>query len=96
MYSVSSWKFLKYIFLISKLTKTCQTFSFAPSKEQNLMLTPTKAQKMHKVGMFIRSNIMVYVQTIHSPRSPWPPHKLLGVILASVQKKSFNMKFTYE
>lgn len=27
---------------VYKLTKTCQTFSFAPSKEQNRMLTPVK------------------------------------------------------
>ena len=38
------------------LTSTCQTFSFAPSNEQNRMLTPS---------------------------NPWPPHRLLGVILAS-------------
>lgn len=38
------------------LTKTCQTFSLAPSKLQKRMLTP---------------------------RSPWPPHMLLGVTVVS-------------
>ena len=38
------------------LTKMCQTFSFAPSKEQNL---------------------------IDTPKRPWPPHKVLGVMKTS-------------
>lgn len=44
---------------VTELTKTCHTFSLAPSKEQNRMLTPVRERRSDQCTKLTQKIIMV-------------------------------------